>query len=111
MADKESRMVKVCPDCHGVYERQNLICSTCKKQLVLRERRQTGDEPEDEIPGLKHVFIALLMLYTVIDLIEDPSKTGSWIKLAACSLYVIFIAGSGILSWRRKHKKQTSSPG
>jgi uncharacterized protein YbaR (Trm112 family) len=99
-------MLKVCPVCHGVYERQNLTCPTCKKQLVTRERRQTDNEPKDAISRIKKMVIALITSHTIIDLTEDPFGTGSWIKLAGWLSCVIWKACEGIVSWRRRPKSK-----
>lgn len=102
MNSKESTMLKVCPACHGVYERQNLICPTCKKQLVLRQRRQTDSEPKDAISQIKELFIVLLTSHVIIDIIDDPFPTGAWIRLGIWLLGILLIALSGFLRWRRK---------
>ena|SRR5689334_5391732 len=89
MAENYPRMLKVCPACHGIYERQNLMCPTCKKHLILGERRRLRSESQEAISRLMNWLIIYVAWCALIEAIADPQRIASWIKLAGCLLYLV----------------------
>src|SRR5436853_7825383 len=89
MTENHPRMLKVCPACHGIYERQHLICPTCKQPLILRPRRRLRTESQEAMSRLMNLLIIYGAWVSLIDIIAGPQRVATWIKLTVCVLYLV----------------------
>jgi hypothetical protein len=60
-------MLKVCPSCHGIYKLKEVICPTCKAELVPRKGNEAATRPNyvkpDPVSYIWDMFVLILIAY------------------------------------------------
>ena len=60
-------MLKVCPSCQGIYRLKEVICPTCKAELVPRKGNEAAARPNyvkpDPVSYIWDGFVLILIAY------------------------------------------------